>query len=102
MNTNKLSFKEQNAGMGEPWSPKGLPEPDFTSKESRIQKNVDRAHQRQISSGLSANLGGLFHDAVSILIANRQGSGGISPNDVRDLAEQLFYAKRELENKIIE
>src|SRR3990167_2016394 len=79
------------------------PKRAFRSKSSEIRELSDRRHTSFEKAGLSANLGGLMHDSVSIL--SQLPDFKMLPNAGKvealiALTESLFEAKSALEKKV--
>ena len=75
----------------------------YRSKSDQIRELSDRKHVAYTQAGLSANLGGLFHDAVSVL--SQLPDFKMAPEDQKvekivSFAEKLFAAKTALEERI--
>ena len=75
----------------------------YRSKSDQIRELSDRKHNAYTQAGLSANLGGLFHDAVSVL--SQLPDFKMAPEDQKvekiiSFVEKLFAAKTALEERI--
>ena len=75
----------------------------YRTKSDQIKELSDRKHVAYTQAGLSANLGGLMHDSVSVL--SQLPDFKMVPNEKKvqmliEFTESLFNAKSELEKRI--